>query len=61
MSAPRLLISVPIEGLPEFRILADSLEDEIALRAWLGLGFAKRDIGDGLDHLDECPPLEESA
>ena len=53
MSAPYLLIRVEIEGYPDVRLVADTLESEHALRHWLTLGFARRDIEAALDYLDD--------
>jgi hypothetical protein len=52
--APELLIAVAVEELPTFRIVADSLEDELRLRRWLRTPGARRRLLDAvLDGLDE--------
>jgi hypothetical protein len=55
---PALIIVIELEGHPELRVVAASWEAEQALRRWLELGYARRDIDDALDRLDE---LEEAA
>jgi hypothetical protein len=52
--APKLLFAVTLEELPTFRIVADSLEDELRLRRWLRSSGARRRLLDALlDGLDE--------
>lgn len=59
MNGPELHIVVPIEGYPRLRLVAMTWEDEQALRRWLELGYARRDIANALDHLHD--ELEDAA
>lgn len=52
--APELVVAVTLEELPTFRIVADSLEDELRLRRWLRSPGARRRLLDAvLDSLAE--------
>ena len=52
--APELIFAVALEELPTFRIVADSLEDELRLRRWLRSPGARRRLLDAvLDGLAE--------
>lgn len=53
MTAPALMIRIELEGFPELRFLAETWEAEHALRAWLELGFAGRNIAEALERLND--------
>ena len=58
-SRPALLIELPLEGLPQLRIRAATLEDERRLRVWLRRARGARLIDEALRELLEV--LEETA
>lgn len=52
MSAPVLIVRLPIEGYPHLTIVAETFEAELALRRWLEFGYAARDVAAALANLD---------
>lgn len=54
---PALVVVLPYEGIPELRLVADSSEDERALRLWLRSSSALRELPEAvlelLNVLDE--------
>lgn len=54
MSPPSLHVVVEIEGTPRLYIVAQTWEEEQALRRWLELGFARRDVDDALEEIEEA-------
>jgi hypothetical protein len=63
-AAPELLLALPIEGRPRLYLVAATLEDEQALRAWLRFSDALLELPDAvrelLERLDRGGGLESA-
>jgi hypothetical protein len=57
---PSLAVVLPYEGRPELRLVAETAEDELALRAWLPFSSELRELPrsvlEFLDELDQAEP-----
>jgi hypothetical protein len=57
---PSLIVVLPYEGRPELRLVAETAEDELALRAWLPFSSEllelPRSVLEFLDELDQAEP-----
>ena len=57
LTCPALVVVLELEGIPELRLVAGSLEDERALRVWLRSSSVPGELPDALrallDLLDE--------